>query len=255
LPTGRGALAALASLFAGFGVNIIFFHYNRSEHPNRVVMEVAGASPEALEKARAALFGPGLAGQDLLATCEASAPGMEPAVLDARNILSLEVRLDNRPGTLGRFAGLLAEHGANVIYMAYNEAVSETSALFSLATRDPEEIDRLLKEMNARGYYYAIRYRGAGRKEIEDVIGLNLAERFFLGLKGLLGSDNLRRLKRLVESSARLTGSLLGFSQEAGRHFDEGNVITSVLAFASESVTRPERGFPSGGCRPLSLAA
>jgi hypothetical protein len=224
-----GALAALASLFAGFGVNIIFFHYNRSEHPNRVVMEVEGVSPEALEKARAALFGPGLAGQDLLATGEAGAPGMEPAVL--------------------------AEHGANVIYMAYNEAVSETSALFSLATRDPEEIDRLLKEMNARGYYYAIRYRGAGRKEIEDVIGLNLAERFFLGLKGLLGSDNLRRLKRLVESSARLTGSLLGFSQEAGRHFDEGNVITSVLAFASESVTRPERGFPSGGCRPLSLAA
>lgn len=239
-----GSLAELAGVFARFGANIVFFHYNRSEHPNRVVVEVEARGPGALREAAAAL-------RERALLCPVS-PGMELGVLDTGNILSIEVRLENRPGTLGRFASLLSEHGANVIHMSYDEAVSETSARFSLVTGDPGEIDRLLREMNSRGYYYSIHYRGAGRREVEDVIGLNLAERFFFRLKDLLRTGDIGRLKRLVESSRRLTAALQSFSREAGKHFGEGDVITRVLAFASASLTKTGEGFSFRRLPPLA---
>ncbi len=34
-----GYLAKIANLFASHHINITFFHFNRSEHPNRVVIE------------------------------------------------------------------------------------------------------------------------------------------------------------------------------------------------------------------------
>jgi (p)ppGpp synthase/HD superfamily hydrolase len=76
--------------------------------------------------------------------------------MDTRNILKIEVQLQHLPGTLGKFARLLSAHKANVIYMAYHEDVSETSANFSIATENPGEVDRLLKQMNERGYYYSL---------------------------------------------------------------------------------------------------
>ncbi len=38
LPAKLGYLAKIANLFATQDINITFFHFNRSEHPNRVVI-------------------------------------------------------------------------------------------------------------------------------------------------------------------------------------------------------------------------
>jgi glyoxylase-like metal-dependent hydrolase (beta-lactamase superfamily II) len=232
-----GSLAELAGMFAAHGINIIFFHYNRSEHPNRVLIEVRSRSEEALN-----LVSAGLPRSDHLGD-QFPIPQPQLEVMDTRNILRIEVRLKHVPGTLGGFARLLAEYRANVIYMAYHEDVSETSANFSIATQSPGEVDRLLKEMNERGYYYSLAYRGAEQREIDDIIGLNLVERFYFHLKKLLGSDDIEILKKIVHSSQSLSESLMRFSREAGRHFGEGDVTTNILAFASASLMKTGEKF------------
>ena len=80
--------------------------------------------------------------------------------------------------------------------MSYNEDVSETSATISLVTQEPAKIDLILKKLNQQGYYYSLIYKGAVHKEVDDIIGLNLAERFFFSLKKLLGTDDIETLKK-----------------------------------------------------------
>jgi len=232
-----GSLSELASTFAAYGINIIFFHYNRSEHPNRVLIEVRSKSEDALNLISSELS------QSNLLSGQFPTPQLELGVIDTRNILKIEVQLQHLPGTLGRFARLLAEHKANVIYMAYHEDVSETSANFSIATQNPGEVDKLLKEMNERGYYYSLVYRGAEQREIEDIIGLNLVERFFFHLRKLLNTDDIENLKKIVHSSQRLSDSLIRFSREAGKHFGAGDVTTNILAFASASLMKTGEKF------------
>ncbi len=232
-----GSLAELATIFARHGANIIFFHYNRSEHPNRVLLEVRSATSEALKRASQELSGTNLVGSEF------PAPQMELGVLDTRNILKIEVQLQDRPGTLGEFARLLSKHNANVIHMAYHEDISETSANFSLVTQDADEVDRLLKDINESGYYCSLIYRGAEQKQIEDIIGLNLVERFFFHLRRLLNTDDIERLRKIVDSSRRLSDLLVKFSREAGKHFEVGDITTNVLAFASASLVKTGKGF------------
>jgi len=232
-----GSLSELAGMFAGYGINIIFFHYNRSENPNRVLLEVRSNTEDALN-----LISSKLSESDLLSG-RFPTPQLELGVMDSRNILKIEVQLKHLPGTLGGFAGLLAEHNANVIYMAYHEDVSETSANFSIAAKNPDEVDRLLKEMNEQGYYYSLVYRGAEQREIEDIIGLNLVERFFFHLRKLLDTDDIENLKKIVHSSQQLSDSLIKFSREAGKHFDAGDITTNILAFASASLMKTGKKF------------
>lgn len=237
LPDRPGSLAGLAEIFTKYSINITIFNYDRSMHPNRVILEVAGDTIEALEHARSEL-----ASLELL--CQSGKTEGSPlAVVDTNNILKIEVQLENIPGTLGSFARLLAGHEANVIYMHYNEDISETSADISLFTGDPTEVEKLLKDMNALGYYYSIIYRGAGHKEVEDIIGLNLMERYFFRLQKLMKTDDIDRLRRLIDSSKQLSEALVGFSAEAGKHFEEGSLITNVLAFASASLMKTGKGF------------
>lgn len=39
VPDKPGSLAKLANLFGKREINIIYFYYNRSEHPNKVIIE------------------------------------------------------------------------------------------------------------------------------------------------------------------------------------------------------------------------
>jgi glyoxylase-like metal-dependent hydrolase (beta-lactamase superfamily II) len=105
--------------------------------------------------------------------------------------------------------------------------------------------------MNELGYYYSLVYRGAEQREIEDVIGLNLVERFFFRLRTLLNTDDLARLKKIVTSSQRLSDSLIKFSREAGKHFDAGDVTTNILAFASASLMKTGERFSYQKLHPL----
>ena len=232
-----GSLAELASIFAKYGMNIIFFHYNRSEHPNRVLLEVRSNTLNALQQ---------ISGDLVLLNATGGqfpAPRIELGIVDARSILKIEVQLQHRPGTLGEFARLLSNHNANVIYMAYHEDISATSAHFSLVAQDAGEVDRLLKDINEHGYYYSLICRGGEQKEINDIIGLNLVERFFFRLRKLLDTDDIERLRKIVNSSQRISDSLLQFSREAGKHFEIGDVTTNILAFASASLMKTGERF------------
>lgn len=227
-----GLLATLASIFAKYALNITYFYYNRSEHPNRVLLEVKGYEENILQKVRQKLLDLRLFDGDL------QGPTMQLSVFDTHSILKLEVQLSHRSGALGEFAGLLRDHNANVIYMSYNEDMSDTSANVSLTTSHAQEVDLLLKDINERGYYYSLIYKGAEQKEVEDIIGLNLVERFFFRLKKILNTDDIEYLKKLVESSQRLSDTLINFSKEAGKHLEAGQIFTNVLTLASVSLSR-----------------
>jgi glyoxylase-like metal-dependent hydrolase (beta-lactamase superfamily II) len=241
-----GSIAHLANLFAKYEITILYFAYNRSEHPNRVLVEVGGGSIDALRSVRDEMSDKGL----LEGGWHQS---MELEVIDTRNILKIDVQLEHKPGRLGRFASLLKDHSANMIYMTYNADISETTAGISLATRNPQEIDGILKDINEQGYNYSIHYKGAGQREIDDVIGLNLMERFFLRLKLVLGTEDLDRLRRLVDSSKLLTETLVNFSMEAGKHYEEGEVLTNILAFATASISKTGAAFTYQRLPSLSL--
>jgi glyoxylase-like metal-dependent hydrolase (beta-lactamase superfamily II) len=227
-----GVLAELAGIFAEQAVNIIQFHYNRSEHPNRVIIEARSHDLDSLLRISQKVSEMDYAGGPF------PPPNLELRIMDIQNVLNIEVRLEHIPGALSAFAALLAGHKANVIYMAYHEDMSETSANFSIAVEDTNEIGVLLRDINERGYYINLKYRGAGQDEADDIIGLNLMERFFFHLKTLLHTNDLEHLRKLVESSGHIANTLLRFSQEAGKHFEVGDVITGVLAFASASLSK-----------------
>ncbi len=246
VPDEPGTLAALAGLFGDHGVNIILFHYNRSEHPNRVILELVCPEQEGFESAANELR------SRRLSDAAFTRPSLDLALTDTRNILKMDVRLEHRPGTLGKFAAILHRHGANVIQMEYNEAVSPESAQFSIAAQNPGEIDALLRDINEGGYIYSLIYKGAAEKEVEDVIGLNLTERFFFKIKKLLPSEDFESLVQLVNSSKRLSDNLGGFTREAGRDLEAGAVFTNVLAFASASVAKSGSGFTYTKLAPVA---
>ncbi len=237
LPDRPGSLASLAEIFTKYSINITLFNYDRSAHPNRVILEVTGKTIDALKHVRKELDSSQFLWQS------GKSDDVPLGVVDTRNILKIEVQLENLPGTLGKFARLLADHEANVIFMHYNEDISETSANISMFTKDSDKVEKLLKDMNARDYYYSTIYKGAGNKEVEDIIGLNLTERFFFKLQKIMKTDDIEKLRRLIYSSKQLSDALVRFSTEAGKHFEEGTLITSVLAFASASLTKTGKGF------------
>ena len=68
-------------------------------------------------------------------------------------------------------------------------------------------------------------------------------ERFFFHLRRLLNTDDIERLRKIVDSSRRLSDLLVKFSREAGKHFEVGDITTNVLAFASASLVKTGKGF------------
>jgi len=232
-----GELARLARLFAEHNVNIILFHYNRSEHQNRVIIEAESDNLDNLRQILQKACGMNYVGGQF------DSPGLELRITHIQNILNIEVQLQHKPGALSAFADLLAEHKANVIYMAYNEEIAETSANFAIAVEDTNSISVLLNDINDHGYYFNTRYRGSGQSEVDDIIGLNLMERFFFHLKKLMNTDHIGQVRSLVESSGHIADKLRMFSHEAGKDFESGDVITSVLAFASASLTKTGANF------------
>jgi len=234
-----GVLAELSSVFASHGVNITLFQYNRSEHPGRVILEVRAPSPGPVAASFEDVTSRGVHDPSLME------PTLELSLTDPSGILKIEAELEHRPGMLGKFASLLSAHGASVIHMEYNEDISPTSARFAIATADRMEVDRLLRDMNSEGWHYSLLYRGESQERMEDIIGLNLVERFFLRLKDILGTQDTEKVKAMVNSSRRITEVLESFSREAGRDLDTGNVFTGVLAFTSATVVKTGGNFSS----------
>lgn len=228
VPDKPGSLAKIASYFADYGINISYFYYNRSEHPNRVLVE--GKSEDNIFKplykdlSREGFFRE-LYEEDLQIT-------------NLDNILKVSVYLENKPGTLADFARILKGHDANVTYMVYNEMISENRAEIAFYVKDPGEISELARELNDLGYHYNFEYSGIDKEESDRIIGLNLVEMFYFKLREILDDKEVDKIKKLVNTSKKLSDTLLKFNREAGRNLEAGQVFGNILALAISSRTK-----------------
>jgi glyoxylase-like metal-dependent hydrolase (beta-lactamase superfamily II) len=223
VPDRPGSLAELSSMAAALEGNISFFYYNRSEHSNKVTMEVRFSSYDDIESFLNNLKVKGYINSNLFFEKE------NIGITSIENILEIKVRLRNFPGALAGFAQILKSHGANVIFMLYDEDIDEESATISMAVKDPTEIDSLLNTINSKGYHYRIVYKGKDNDLASHIIGLKLAEKFFFQLKKLLPSSAIEEIKSLVTSSDELYQDLLSFYHESGKYLEAGDVYEKVL--------------------------
>jgi len=245
LPDHPGSLAGFATAIAHVGGNISFFHYDRSTDGSRVAVEVQLKEEDSLSALMQSL-------QKNRYGFESTRGGPDEVLVTAvESILEVKVRLANKPGSLAAFAQLLAEHGANVIYMLCDEDIDAESADITMATANPQEVNALLQAINENGYHYRVVYRGSNEQEAAHIIGLKMVEKFFLRLKQLLPSSDVAEIKSLVESSRELYQDLVHFAAEAGNNLEAGDVFETVLSFASRSRSQTGDKFSAMPMQPL----
>lgn len=245
LPDRPGSLAGFATAIAQARGNISFFHYDRALDSSCVAVNIQMDTETSLQ----ALLGSLTEKQyrfENIGTAED-----ELLVTAAESVLEIKVRLTNTPGALAAFARLLAGHDANVTFMLYDEDIDAESADIALVTKDPGEVDLLLKAINEQGYHYRVVYRGSNQQETANIIGLKMVEKFFLRLKRLLPSSDLAEIKSLVESSRDLHQDLVQFYTEAGNNLEAGDVFETVLTFASQSRSHINDKFNATAMQPL----
>ena len=242
-----GSLADFASLIAACKGNISFFHYDRSVHSNRVVTEVQMSRQDDLMNLLHSLK------ENQYMFEETPLVKDDVQITSLENVLEIKVRLRNEPGTLAGFANLLKAREANVIYMLYDEDIDPESAKIAMATRDLGEIDRLLDAINSAGYYYRVLYRGTDEKEVENIIGLKLVEKFFLKLRRLLPDKEFDEIRFIVDSSQELNADLVHFYEEAGNYLEAGDVFEKILTLASKARTRVAERFTPVEMPPLQI--
>jgi len=242
-----GSLADFASLIAACKGNISFFHYDRSVHSNRVATEVQMFRQDDLMNLLYSLK------ENQYMFEETPLVKDDVQITSLENVLEIKVRLRNEPGTLAGFANLLKAHGANVIYMLYDEDIDPESAKIAMATRDLGEIDRLLDAINRAGYYYRVLYRGTDEKEVENIIGLKLVEKFFLKLRRLLPDKEFDEIRLIVDSSQELYADLVHFYEEAGNYLEAGDVFEKILTLASKARTRVAERFTTVEMPPIQI--
>lgn len=229
-----GSLAKLAELFSKRDINIVLFYYNRSEHPNRVIIEGKTFSLENLENLYNILLNQGFLEEIYEENLE---------IIELENILKLSIYLEHKPGTLFKVAQILKKYEANVIYMIFNELVSENKTNIAFYVKDSKQINRLLNELNELGYHYNLEYSGDNQEDTNRLIGLNLVERFYLKLKKILSEEEVENLKKVVNASKYISETLLNFNKEAGQNLEAGEVFANILTFAISSKTKTQANF------------
>ncbi len=234
LPDKPGSLADLSRQFFENNINITYFYYNRSEHPNRVIIEGVSENLKSLKNLEICLENRDYFRERFEEKLE---------ITELKNLLKIAVYLENKPGTLFKFAKLLKDHGINVVFMSYNEMLSENRAEIIIYLGNISEIEPLLKILRDSGYYYSVEYLDKSEESAEKLIGLNLVERFYLKIKEILGSEETEKVKNLVEASKSLSMHLLEFNKEAGKHLEVGQIFSNILAFALSSRLKTGENF------------
>lgn len=234
VPDKPGSLANLAFAFGKRGINITYFYYNRSEHPNRVLVEGRHWNYETFKDLEDFFKEEGYFNQSHEEDLQ---------ITSLSNIIKISVFLENRPGTLAGFAELLKTYEANVIYMIYNEAASENRAEIAFYVKDRQQIERLLQRMNSEGYQYSVEYSGSDEEATNRVIGLNLIEKFYLRLSKVLEPHEVEDIRKVIESSKSISDTLIQFSRESGKNLEEAEVFEKLLAFAISSRTKTGERF------------
>lgn len=244
-----GSLAHLARTAARHDANITRFVFNRAESPNRV--QVTAFVRRAT---RAAALLEDLRHEGLLAPREEEAVAGVP---DPDAILTMKVRLVDRPGTLAAFAELLARHDANVIFMQYDGDVAPGQCQMSMVAPSAADAAALLGEITEANYDFHVEYRGSDPEAYHSIIGLSAVEVFFLRLREGLPDDARRELRRLVESSEQLQRSLIEFRRESAQSEESlaaSAVFEDVLELATMSLRKlgPHFTLRSVGPMPVS---
>lgn len=250
LPDRPGELAEVSACFARHGGNIELFSYNRSQDPNLVTIsahvQTAGRAGQLADDLRAGNYlGP-----------PPATKAEKVEITDPSGLLRMKVNLPDSPGALAAFATVLRDHQANVIYMSYDAAKSPGLAEMAMATQAPEEVSRLLTDLNERGYHYHVEWQGGAGNSIDDVIGLSLIERFLLQLKSLLPRGRMDALEDLIRSSEQLRQTLLDFKREAGESDESmaaSEIFTRILQLATSSISRTGRDFSLRVTGPVEL--
>jgi len=244
-----GSLARLARMVARHDANITRFVFNRAQSPNRV--ELTFATRRAT---RAGALVEELQQRGLLAPRQEEA---SPAIPDPEAILTIKVRLGDRPGTLAAFAELLAARHANVIFMQYDGALAPGQCTMSMVAPSALEAGALLQEVTAAQYDFHVEYRGSDPEAYHSIIGLSAVEVFFLRLRTTLPDRQREELRRLVESSDQLRRSLIEFRRESAQSEESlaaSEVFENILELATMSLrkTGPQFYLRAIGPMPVS---
>ncbi len=234
VPDKPGILAKIAEIFAKHSINITYFYYNRSEHPNKIIIEGVNSKKESFKKLYKDLSKENLWTEFYEEDFQ---------ITDIKNILKVSAYLENKPGTLAEFARLLKKYEVNVLYMIYNELVSENKAEIALYVKDHSIINKLAQELNLAGYHYNFEYSGTDQENTNKVIGLNLIERFFLRLKKVLDPEEIKEIKNIIQASKNLSETLVNFNKELGKNLEAGQVFTNILVFAFSSRSKTGKNF------------
>ena len=236
LPDRPGALADLADLAAGQGVNIERLHYDRGRNPHRVELELGAAQASqvaAVLDALAALghlpHGPEDSG--------AGDPEDEPlSITDMAGVLSFKVSLQNRPGTLAALAGRFRALGANVIHMCYDVSQDPDMAEASVATSGAREVSDLLGDLTRAGYHYHVLWRGDRDADVDEALGLSGVEAFLFKLRSVLPPERMNTLDELFGTSRAVRQALAEFrsaSGVSGEALAASEVFANILRLAA----------------------
>jgi len=234
VPDRPGSLASLAELFAKRKINIVYFYYNRSEHPNKVIIEAKSEDLEQFKSLYEETKTLGFLEEYFDEVFEITSP---------ENIYKLSVYLEHKPGTLYRIANLLKAYEANVIYMIYNELLSENKANIAIYVKDSHQINNLLNNLNTLGYHYYVEYTGDQQDDTNKLIGLTLLERFYLKLRNFLSDEEITRIKEIINISKELSDTLIKFNKKAGENLEAGSIFANILTFAISSRTKIKENF------------
>jgi len=248
LPDQPGELARLARTAARLDANITRFVFNRAQSPNRVELRASVS--------RATRAGTLLEELKEAGLLDARQDEPEASVSDPDALLTMRVRLADRPGTLAEFAELLARHDANVIFMQYDSDLAVGQVEISMVAPSAQYAQALLTDTTSADYDFHVEYRGSDPDAYEHIIGLSAAEVFFLRLRETLPEDQRGELRKLVASSDQLQRDLVGFRKESARSeasLAVSEVFENVLELAAMSLRKLGPHFSVRSIGPLHI--
>ena len=238
-----GELASISAAIAAVNANIERFWFDRGQDPCRVEIVARCPSAQIAGSLMDTFRAQGrLEEETNLKTCRTPTA----AITDEQGLLRVRVRLEDRPGVLSGFAGLLKENHINVIYMHYDGREAPGQAEVALAASSAREISRLLRAFADNDYFVHVEWLGGRDSGLGNIPGLTVVELFLLRLKTLLPKEKLDSLTRIIESSDSLTNDLLEIGARTGKDpagLAASEVFTRILHLAASSLTRTGPNF------------
>ncbi|WP_243367696.1 MBL fold metallo-hydrolase [Fundidesulfovibrio soli] len=250
VPDRSGALAELARLAAGHGVNIHRLLYERGRHPSRVELTLECPESRRIGAVLDALNAKGMLSQ-------APEPEETPlAITDVSGVLSFKVALDDRPGALAALTERFKVMHASVIHLRYDGDAEPGMAEISVVTSGAEEVSKLLRELTGAGYHYHVLWQGGPDSSVDEVMGLSEVEAFLFKLRSSLPPERMSALEDLFSTSRAMRQALnefRGASGESGEALAASQIYANILRLAAMAVGTTHERFTLRLTGPVRL--